>query len=103
MNKKLLIAIIFTSIMFLVFVGLMVKMIQENGECIDDPFRYSATKLKESGGFYSCSCNSLSPELLDFSFNENGIKIIKPINYEDINFSNLNLTELKGGLSLIHI
>jgi hypothetical protein len=81
MNKKLLIAIIITSIIALSFIGVMFKMIQENGECIDDPFRYSATKLKESGGNYHCFCNSFDPELLDFYFDENGITIETPQNH----------------------
>lgn len=75
----------------------MFKMIQENGECIDDPFSYSATKLKESGGNYLCSCNSLDPELLDFSFSEEGINIIKPLGYGDIDLSKINFTGMKGG------
>ena len=54
----------------------MVNMIKENGKCVDDPFRYSAQRLKESGGTYACYCNSLDQELLDFSFSaEEGIKI----------------------------
>ncbi len=90
MNKKLLITIILTSILALAFIGIMFNMIQENGECIDDPFKYSAKKLKESGGNYLCSCQSLDPNLLDFSFNEDGIKIKKPIAYKEIDLSEIN-------------
>lgn len=93
-RRPLLIIIILTIICFILFVGVMIRMIKENGECVDNPFGYSAKKLKESGGFYSCSCSSLSPDLLDFSFDEDGIKIIKPTNYEDIDFSNI---QVKGG------
>ena len=75
----------------------MVKMIQKNGECIDNPFKYSATKLKESGGNYICSCQSLDPELLDFSFNEEGIKIIKPLAYDDIDLSKIKLNIVERG------
>ena len=96
-KRNLLIVAGVTIILFIAFAGLMVKMIKENGECIDNPFGYSATKLKESGGYYSCSCKSLNPELLDFSFDERGINIIKPTVYEDINFSEINFIEMKGG------
>ena len=93
-NKKLIIAVIFTSIVAIAFFFLMFKMIQENGECLDNPFTYSAKKLKESGGDYLCSCQSLTPELLDFSFSEEGIKIIKSNNYfnlEDLDFSSIEV------------
>ena len=93
MKKKLFIIIIITVILFLAFVGVMFKMIIENGKCVDNPFKYSAIKLKESGGNYLCSCQSLDPELLDFSFNGNGIEIIKPIT--KIDFSNI---KVKGGI-----
>ncbi len=93
MKKKLLILIIITTILFIAFVGVMFKMIMENGECIDNPFKYSAVKLNESGGDYLCSCKSLTPELLDFSFDENGIEIIKPVT--NIDFSNI---KVKGGI-----
>jgi len=96
-KRNLLIVAGVTIILFIAFAGLMVKMIIENGECIDDPFRYSATKLKESGGNYICSCSSLDPELLDFSFNEEGINIIKPLGLIDIDLSKINFTEMKGG------
>ena len=87
MNKKLKIIIIITSIIALSFIGIMFKMIQENGKCIDKPFEYSAEKLKESGGNYICSCKSLDPTLLDFSFSEDGIVIEEPLNYEDLNIT----------------
>ena len=97
MKKKLLILIIITTILFLAFIGIMFKMITENGKCIDNPFGYSATKLRESGGYYNCYCDSLSPELLDFSFDENGITIIKPVGYGEINFSEVKFIDMKGG------
>jgi len=101
-KRNLLIVAGITIILFIAFVGLMIFMIKENGECIDDPFKYSATKLKESGGFYSCYCESLDPTLLDFSFDERGINIIKPLAYVEldlskINFTQVNFTEMKGG------
>ena len=70
--------------MALAFFIIMVKMIQESGECIDSPFQYSAKKLKESGGDYICSCDSLDPELLDFAFNEDGIEIARYLYETDI-------------------
>ena len=97
-KRNLLIVVGVTIILFIAFAGLMVKMIKENGECIDNPFRYSATKLKESGGNYICSCSSLDPELLDFSFNEEGISIIKSLDFQDIDLSKINFTEVKGGV-----
>lgn len=93
MKKKLIVVIIFTLIMTIAFFVLMVKMIKENGECVDSPFSYSAKKLKESGGNYLCYCQSLDPKLLDFSFSEEGIKIKKVDDYMDI-FA-LNLTEIE--------
>ncbi len=96
-KRNLLIVAGITIILFIAFAGLMFKMIQENGECIDNPFKYSATKLKESGGNYLCSCSSLDPELLDFSFNEEGINIIKPTAYEDIDFSKVKINTVERG------
>lgn len=96
MKKALKITIAVTIILFLTFAGIMVKMIKENGECIDDPFGYSAKRLEESGGDYYCSCQALTTELLDFSFDKNGIKIIKPLEYEAVGLE-INLTELEGG------
>lgn len=81
MKKALKIIIIITVILALAFFGVMFKMIQENGECIDKPFEYSASRLGESGGDYYCSCRALNPELLDFSFNETGIQIIERYDY----------------------
>ena len=85
-NKKLRLRIILISafilIAFVSFMFVMVKMIKENGKCVDDPFRYAAQKLKDSGGNYACYCNSLDPQLLDFSFSaEEGITIIENENY----------------------
>jgi len=77
-KKKIILISIFTLIIFFAFVGVMVKMISENGKCIDDPFSYSAKRLKESGGDYICGCQSIAPNLLDFTFSEEGIKIIEP-------------------------
>ena len=84
---------IIVLVLFLCFVAVMVKMIIENGECVDDPFRYSAIRLEESGGNYYCKCQSLDPSLLDFSFSLEGIKIINPVDYD-----NLGIISLKGGL-----
>ena len=91
-KKKLYLAIGITLLVILTFAGTMVKMIIENGKCVDNPFGYSAQRLEESGGMYSCSCSSLDPGLLDFSFDSDGIHIEKPIrplkDYE-INMDNL--------------
>lgn len=99
-KRKVIFIALFVVIMFLAFAGIMVKMIIENGKCVDDPFRYAAQRLNDSGGNYACSCNSLDPELLDFKFSaEKGIEIINPnanyFNGYDLNFSNI---EVKGGL-----
>ena len=75
----------------------MFYMITENGKCIDNPFGYSATKLRESGGVYNCYCDSLSPELLDFSFDENGITIEKQGGYLEITSQEIKFREVKGG------
>lgn len=97
-NKKRLLLIItaVTIICFIAFVFIMVKMIQQNGECINNPLVYSAIKLKENGGNYLCSCQSLDMGLLDFSFDENGINIIKPMDYNNIDYSKLNFTVERG-------
>lgn len=87
-KKKLYLAIGITLILALVFVGTMTKMIIENGKCVDDPFGYSAQRLEESGGMYMCGCQSFDPELLDFTFDSNGITITQPQNYE-VNLDNL--------------
>ena len=77
MNKKVLIITgIAVTIIAIIFGMLMIKIIMEHGKCIDDPFKYSAIKLKQSGGDYFCSCKSLNSELLDFNFNESGIQIM---------------------------
>lgn len=99
LKRKLLIIGGIVIILFIAFALVMVKMIVENGKCIDDPFRYAAQKLEDSGGNYACSCDSLDPELLDFKFSaEEGIKIINPnenyFNINELNFSNI---EVKGG------
>jgi len=97
LKKRLLIIGGIVIVLFLAFAGVMVKMIIENGKCVDDPFRYSAQKLKDSGGNYMCSCKSLDPELLDFSFSEEGIKIISPeeqLYSWSVDFTNI---EVKGG------
>lgn len=98
-RRKVILISVFVVVMFLGFAGVMVKMIIENGKCVDDPFRYAAQKLNDSGGSYSCRCTSLDPKLLDFEFSaENGIEIINPnqnyFNLEDFNFSSI---EVKGG------
>ena len=69
--------------------------ITENNNCVSDPFRYTGEKLKEAGGNYFCSCNSLSADLLDFTFDENGTHIVSPY-YESTAYSE-NIT-YKGGL-----
>lgn len=88
-KRKLNIIIAITIILTLAFIGIMVKMILENSKCVDNPFKYSAIKLNKSGGNYLCSCKSLDPNLLDFSFNEEGIKIIE---------HNSMIINLDGGL-----
>lgn len=93
-RKRIIFLSIIVIILFLGFLSVMVKMIIENGKCVDDPFRYAAVKLNQSGGNYDCVCNSLDPELLDFRFSaERGIEIINPntkyFNLEDFDFSNI--------------
>ena len=73
----------------MIFMGIMIKMIIENGQCIDNPFKYSAERLKEAGGIYMCSCESLDPELLSFTFDTDGIKIKRPLNPYKFNFSEI--------------
>lgn len=99
LKRKLLIIGAVVIILFIAFAGVMVKMIVENGKCIDDPFRYAAQRLADSGGNYACSCDSLDPELLDFSFSaEEGIKILRPgESYFNINDLDLSSIEVKGG------
>ena len=92
---KLRILIIGTIIIALAFVVVMALMIKQNSQCVDNPFKYSAIRLNESGGNYACSCKSLDPKLLDFTFNEEGIKIIRSSDY--INLSDLKIVEVKGG------
>lgn len=97
-KTKIILISVFVLVMFLAFTFVMVKMIKENGKCVDDPFRYAAQKLEDSGGNYACVCSSLDPKLLDFTFNKEGIKIRNPnenyFNLEDFNFSSI---EVKGG------
>lgn len=85
LKKRIIILSIITSILFLIFILVVVMMILENGKCVDDPFKYSAIKLKQSGGNYACSCMSLDVRLADFSFSEEGIKILEE-NYFKINY-----------------
>lgn len=96
---KLKIYLAITIIATLIFFSVVTKMLVENGQCADDPFRYSARKLSESGGNYLCSCASLDPELLDFSFDEEGINILPPKNnnantYFNPDFLEVNLSDL---------
>lgn len=93
--------IYFTIAMTLALLMVMIGMIKENGKCVDDPFGYSAMRLNKSGGNYICSCKSLDPKLLDFTFNEDGIKILdsndygiiyNPVIYEDVDFSQIEFT-----------
>lgn len=88
-KKKLYLAVGITLIIALTFGSLVTKMLIENGKCVDDPFGYSAQRLEESGGFYMCGCQSLDPELLDFSFNSDGIVIEKPVKDYEVNFDNI--------------
>ena len=93
-NKKFIkIALAVTIISAIALAGVMVKMISENSQCVDHPFEYSAEKLEESGGMYSCGCDSYDPELLDFTFDKDGIHITeeKPVNFQDIDFSNIKV------------
>jgi len=94
-HKIYLISII-VFLLFATFVIVMVSMIKENSECVDNPFQYSAKKLKESGGNYYCYCRSLNISLLDFTFNEEkGIEIIRQNHF---NMDNFNFTiEKEGG------
>ena len=102
-KNRLYLTILITIILAIAFLGVMVKMIKENGKCADDPFRYSAIKLKESGGNYACYCKSLDQNLLDFSFSEDGIEIMKfndftksynySAKYPKLNTSNINISK----------
>lgn len=83
-KKKIYLIAAITLILALAFVGVMIKMILENSKCVDDPFGYSAMRLKESGGEYLCGCQGMG-NFLDFSFNEDGIKIIPQEQYKEIN------------------
>lgn len=101
MNKNLKILIALTSICLIAFLVVMVIMIRENGKCIDHPFEYSAMRLRESGGNYACSCSSLDIRLADFSFDEDGIKILEsnsyvknnPIQYDEFNISDIKFLD----------
>lgn len=98
-KRKILIIGAILLISFILFSTLMIKIIKENGKCANDPFKYAAGKLEDSGGEYDCSCNSLTLELLDFRFNaEDGIEIIKPnenyFNANNLTFPNI---QVKGG------
>lgn len=95
-QKKLIILVSITFLIILAFTFVMVKMISENNQCVDSPFKYSAIRLNESGGNYNCRCNSLDPELLDFVFNEEGIKIINPKSYDQIDYSSI-IIQQEGG------
>lgn len=78
MNKEKTFIAIFLVIFIVsavAFCVVMVKMISKNSECVDSPFEYSAQKLEDSGGMYSCYCRSLDMGLLSFSFDKNGIYI----------------------------
>lgn len=83
-KKKLYLAIGITIIITLAFAGVVIKMLIENGKCVDHPFEYSAERLEKSGGRYSCYCDSLDPELLDFTFDKNGITIEEPIIFKPL-------------------
>lgn len=97
-KTKLALAVTITLILAIVFLTVIVTMIKENGQCVDSPFEYSAKRLSDSGGNYLCSCRSLDPKLLDFTFDEEGIKIIKREQLGqlgNIDFSNI---QVKGGV-----
>lgn len=76
---------LFVFLVMLAFAFVMVFMIKENNQCLEDPFKYSAIKLNESGGQYTCKCTALTPDLLDFSFDTEGIKIINPNDFYNFN------------------
>lgn len=94
-KTKLYLLIAFVVISAMAFIVVMMLMIKENSECVDHPFEYSAMRLKESGGDYACSCKSLNISLLDFTFDEEGIEIIRS-DLENINFSDVKIV-VKGG------
>ena len=94
-KQKLRVLITITIILAIGFIILMLTMIKQNGECIDNPFQYSAKRLNESGGNYYCSCQALTMDLYDFSFNETGIQIIRPIDISSLDLSNI---EFNGGI-----
>ncbi len=96
-KKKVILFSLVAIISTMLFIVVMIVMIKENGKCVDDPFRYAAQKLNESGGHYACSCNSLSPELLDFTFSaEEGIKIVDTRGAFNTGYFNFS-PEVKGG------
>ncbi len=75
MNKrtKIIIALVFVAICFLGFIFVITKMIDKNSECIGNPFVYSAKALKKAGGDFSCSCDSMDIDYINFYFNETGV------------------------------
>ncbi len=76
-KQKLRIFVIITLVLAVAFVSLMTFIIKQNTQCLDHPFEYAAERLNKSGGNYACSCQSLDPELLSFTFDQNGINITK--------------------------
>lgn len=92
-SKKLI--IISSAIIIISLIGfsiVMAFMIKENQECISNPLTYGAESLKKAGGEYFCSCSSLRADLLDFSFDKEGIYIKDPtipFSKQEINLSNI--------------
>jgi len=89
-KRKLIILGIFTLVFFIAFVLVMVKMIKLNKQCVDDPFKYAAQRLESQEAPYSCSCQALHQDYLDFSFNgEEGIKILPKGTGQNFNSGNI--------------
>ena len=91
-KKKIKILVAGVIICLIAFIVVMALMVKENNECMESPLTYSAEKIKEAGGTFQCSCNSLDPNYMDFYFNETGVYVGNRL---DNYFRN---TELEGGI-----
>jgi len=94
LDPRLKIIIVITAICMILLGLLMGKMIIENGKCMDDPFRYSARQLSKQAGYWSCTCNPSNISYAPFSFDEEGIKIIKPLFDQELDPSKIDVSKL---------
>ncbi len=90
-KKKITILIIGVVICIMGFILLMAFMVKQNKECIDSPLVFSAKKIKQAGGNYWCSCQSLDQRLNNFYFNETGV-------YQGDRLEYFKKIELDGGV-----